>query len=134
MFEATLPEAHLLKRLVDSLKDLVQDVTLLLTPSGLSMQAMDSSHVALVSLMLPSTGGTFSAYRCDHQFMRIGVSMGSLAKVLKLGDGQDEVVLQANDDANVLKITFKNPKTEKITEFSMRLVDNEEETLQVPDI
>lgn len=134
MFEAILPEAHLLKRLVDSLKDLVQDVNLLLTPTGLSMQAMDSSHVALVSLLLPNVaGGAFTEYRCDRQFMSIGISMGSLAKVMKLGDAQDEVVLQAGEEANCLKITFRNPKTQKTTEFSMNLVEIDEETLQVPE-
>ena len=50
MFEATLREASTLKRIVEAIKDLVTDVNIDATPQGISLQAMDSSHVALVSL------------------------------------------------------------------------------------
>ena len=59
MFEAKLQEGALLKKIVESIKDLVTEVNFdttatgewtPLTPTGISMQAMDASHVALVSL------------------------------------------------------------------------------------
>ena len=37
---------------IDAIKDLVTDVSIDATPNGISLQAMDSSHVALVSLTL----------------------------------------------------------------------------------
>lgn len=48
MFEAKLSDGTVLKRIVDAIKDLVQDVNLDISASGISLQAMDSSHVALV--------------------------------------------------------------------------------------
>ena len=48
MFEARLHDGTVLKRIVDAIKDLVQDVNLDITAQGISLQAMDSSHVALV--------------------------------------------------------------------------------------
>ena len=48
MFEAKLSDGTVLKRIVDSIKDLVQDVNLDISATGISLQAMDSSHVALV--------------------------------------------------------------------------------------
>ena len=52
MFEAKLAEAIVLKKIIDAIKDLVTDVNIDATPNGISLQAMDSSHVALVSLTL----------------------------------------------------------------------------------
>jgi proliferating cell nuclear antigen len=50
MFEARLKEASILKKIIEAIKDLVKTVNIDATSSGISMQAMDSSHVALVSL------------------------------------------------------------------------------------
>ena len=48
MFEAKLQDGTILKKIVDSIKELVTDVNLDVNSSGISLQAMDSSHVALV--------------------------------------------------------------------------------------
>jgi len=41
------------------------------------LQAMDSSHVALVSLMLKSEG--FENYRCDRN-LSLGINLASMSK------------------------------------------------------
>jgi proliferating cell nuclear antigen len=56
MFEAKLNEGHTLKKIVEAIKDLVTDVNLDVSPQGISLQAMDTSHVALVSLFLSMEG------------------------------------------------------------------------------
>jgi proliferating cell nuclear antigen len=48
MFEAKLQDGTILKKIVDSIKELVTDVNLDVNQNGISLQAMDSSHVALV--------------------------------------------------------------------------------------
>jgi proliferating cell nuclear antigen len=48
MFEAKLQDGTILKKIVDSIKELVTDVNLDVNSTGISLQAMDSSHVALV--------------------------------------------------------------------------------------
>ena len=60
---------------------------------GLSLQAMDTSHVALVSLNLSCEG--FESYRCDTNVV-LGINVGNLVKVLKLADPQDSITLQAD--------------------------------------
>ena len=50
---------------------------------GISLQAMDGSHVALVSLNLSAEG--FEHYRADTS-MVLGVNVNLLAKVMKLAD------------------------------------------------
>ena len=56
VFEAKLADGTVLKRIVDAIKDLVQDVNLDISASGISLQAMDSSHVALVQMHLDRAG------------------------------------------------------------------------------
>lgn len=105
MFEAILKEASTLKRIVDAIKDLVTDVNIDATPQGISLQAMDSSHVALVSLTLGSQG--FERYRADRA-MTLGISITNLAKVLKLASNEDRIILKADEEGSHLQITFQN--------------------------
>ena len=57
---------------------------------GISIQAMDFSHVALVCLNLSMEG--FETYRCDSNIV-LGVNIQNLAKVMKLADPSDSVTL-----------------------------------------
>ena len=64
MFEATLENGNILKKIVEAVKDLVQNVTLYVSDSGIAMQAMDATHVALVGLEL-NRDGFNGNYRTD---------------------------------------------------------------------
>ncbi|CAF4835505.1 unnamed protein product, partial [Rotaria magnacalcarata] len=51
---------------------LVNEATWECSSNGITLQAMDSSHVALVSLVMRSEG--FETYRCDRN-MSLGISL-----------------------------------------------------------
>jgi proliferating cell nuclear antigen len=93
MLEARLAEGIILKKIVEAIKDLVTDVNIDCSPTGLSLQAMDSSHVALVALSLSSEG--FEKFRCDKT-MTLGLNIGNLSKVMKLGENDDTIILKAD--------------------------------------
>lgn len=105
MFHAKLKEGNLLKKLIESIKDLVTDINLDITGSGISLQAMDSSHVALVTLALNYDG--FEDFRCDKQ-MTIGVNITQLSKIMKCAGNDDTIILRADEEPNYLNITFEN--------------------------
>jgi len=130
MFEAKLTEGHLLKKIIEAIKDLVTDVNIEVSPAGLSLQAMDTSHVALVSLNLSMDG--FESYRCDSNTV-LGVNIANLAKVLKLADPADSITLQADQDPSTLKLIFENPKTGRNTEFALNLISLDIEHLSIPE-
>lgn len=96
----------------------------------MSLQAMDGSHVALVSLNLSMEG--FEHYRADTN-MVLGVNVNLLAKVMKLADPADSITLSADDNATHLKLVFENPKTERTTEFTMNLIQLDNEHLAIPE-
>ena len=56
MFEARLIQGSLLKKVLESLKDLLNEATWDCADSGIQLQAMDNSHVSLVSVSLRSDG------------------------------------------------------------------------------
>jgi proliferating cell nuclear antigen len=80
---------------------------------------MDSSHVALVALLLSVEG--FEKFRCDKP-MTLGLNIGNLAKVMKLGENDDTIILKADEDPSHLTITFENKKKGRLTEFNINLI------------
>ena len=65
MFEARLVQGNLLKKVLESLKDLLNEATWDCADTGIQLQAMDNSHVSLVSVLLRADG--FDKFRCDRQ-------------------------------------------------------------------
>lgn len=96
---------------------------------GLSLQAMDTSHVALVSLILSVEG--FESYRCDQNIV-LGINIDNLSKVMKLADPSDSITLSAEQDPSTLNIIFENPKTQRSTEFALNLITLDIEHLSIP--
>ena len=64
MFEARLLQTATLKKILDAIKELLNEATFECSDSGIHLQAMDNSHVSLVSMTLRSDG--FDKYRCDR--------------------------------------------------------------------
>ncbi|EMD36104.1 hypothetical protein CERSUDRAFT_116007 [Gelatoporia subvermispora B] len=130
MLEARLSEAAILKRLIDAIKELVTDANFECNEEGLNLQAMDNSHVALVTVNMQASG--FKKYRCDRP-MPLGVNMNSLTKVLKCAKDDDVCILKAADDADVLSLTYEARNTDRIAEYEMKLMDIDSDTLGIPD-
>jgi len=130
MFEATLDKAQLLKMIVESVKDLVTDANIEVKETAISLQAMDSSHVSLVSLTLHST--LFAHFRCDRS-VTLGLNLGNFAKILKCAGNDDSVTLKAMDDGEELTIAFESPTQDRISEFQLKLMDIDSEHLGIPE-
>jgi proliferating cell nuclear antigen len=103
MFEALIQDGQLLKKIVESIKDLVADVNIDITEKGFSMQAMDSSHVALVTLNLNRP--CFQAFRVERA-TTIGLSITNLHKVLKLVTAGDSLTMRIDEDMAYMSIIF----------------------------
>ena len=110
MFNAKLSEGTILKKLIESIKDLVSDINLDITSSRISLQAMDSSHVALVTLNLSSDG--FEEYRCDKN-ITLGLNLTDLSKILKMAKSDDTLTLKAEEENSYLSIVFENKSKNK---------------------
>ena len=105
MFSATLDEGNILKKIVEAIKDIVSNVNIEAGPNGITMQAMDPTHVALVSLDLKADG--FSDYRADKNF-QLGVKLNSLHKILKCAGNSDTITLKCEEEPSQLTLRFTN--------------------------
>eukprot|EP00271_Cylindrocystis_brebissonii_P022065 TRINITY_DN8271_c0_g1_i1.p1 TRINITY_DN8271_c0_g1~~TRINITY_DN8271_c0_g1_i1.p1 ORF type:complete len:263 (-),score=61.09 TRINITY_DN8271_c0_g1_i1:866-1654(-) len=130
MFEARLIQGGLLKKVLDSVKDLVTDANFDVSDTGFALQAMDSSHVALVSLLLRCEG--FEHYRCDRS-MALGMNLTNMAKMLKCAGNEDIVTIKAEDNGDTVTFMFESPGQDKISDFEMKLMDIDSEHLGIPD-
>ncbi|KAI0810772.1 proliferating cell nuclear antigen, N-terminal domain-containing protein [Irpex lacteus] len=130
MLEAKLSEAAILKRLLDAIKELVTDANFECNEEGITLQAMDNSHVALVAVKLESTG--FKKYRCDRP-MPLGVNLTSLTKVLKCAKDDDTCTLKASDDGDILSFTYEARNTDRLAEYELKLMDIDSDTLGIPE-
>ena len=91
MFEARLTQGVLLKKLLDATRDLIVDANFECSAAGFSLQAMDSSHVSLVSMQLRADG--FDHFRCDRN-LSMGINLGNMAKMLKCAGNEDVVTMK----------------------------------------
>ncbi|KAJ5219305.1 uncharacterized protein N7498_001404 [Penicillium cinerascens] len=130
MLEARLEQASLLKRVVDAIKDLVQDCNFDCNDSGIALQAMDNSHVALVSMLLRAEG--FSPYRCDRN-IALGINLVSLTKVLRAAQNEDILTLKAEDSPDAVNLMFESAETDRLSEYDLKLMDIDQEHLAIPE-
>lgn len=130
MLEARLGQAQLLKKVVDAIKDLVQDCNFDCNDSGIALQAMDNSHVALVSMMMKAE--SFSPYRCDRN-IALGVNLVSLTKVLRAAQNDDVLTLKAEDAPDSLNLVFESSANDRISEYDLKLMDIDQEHLGIPE-
>lgn len=131
MFEARLVRGHVLKQIVEAIKDLVTEANLDCSEHGLGMQAMDGNHVMLISLMLRERG--FEHFRADQK-MTLGVSFKALALVLKGCGKEDVVTLVARDDTDHLSLVFESPTNSRVSSYSLKLLDIDSEHLGIGEM
>jgi len=128
MFRAQMREGGVLKKIVEAIKDIVSNVNIDAGPNGISMQAMDPSHVALVNLSLKAEG--FSDYRADKTFP-LGIKLANLNKILKCASNDDIITLECEDEPTQLTLKFEN--SIQSASFSLNLISLDSEQLQIPE-
>lgn len=169
MLEAKLGEAGLLKKILDgepvandasgvpqcltvdytAVKELVTDANFECNEEGIHLQAMDNSHVALVSVLLHTNG--FVSYRCDRP-IPLGMNLGSLSKVLKCAKDDDICTLKALDEPDTLNLIYEAKRechnilksrtpsdpapfldADRVAAYDMKLMDIDIDSLSIPD-
>jgi len=128
--EAHLQQAVLLKKVVDAMKDLCKDVNFDVSEKGLQVQSMDSSHVALVSLLLRESA--FSEFKCDRP-TSLGMNVDSLGKILKMCGPNDSLKLRWQNDADSVSFQCETGDEDRISEFDLKLMQIESEHMEVPE-
>lgn len=102
--EGRLPNGALLKKVFDAVREMVSDVNLECSDRGMQIQAMDASHVSLVSLDLKPNA--FDHWSCNR-VRTLGLNMSHVAKVFKLCGNDDQVIIRNEEDAETVIFVFE---------------------------
>eukprot|EP00887_Chlorella_sp_A99_P007377 scaffold2.g7377.t1 len=111
MFEARLVQGSLLKKVLEATKELIQEANFEVSSTGITLQAMDSSHVSLVALNLRSDG--FEHFRCDRSFS-MGLNLNNMAKMLKCAGNDDIITMKAADNGDTVSFVFEAPSEPRL--------------------
>ncbi|MCP9262212.1 Proliferating cell nuclear antigen [Dirofilaria immitis] len=130
MFEAKLGSALMLKRIVDAIKDLVTDAPFDCSETAMCLQAMDSSHVALVSLKMDVA--MFESYRCDRT-INLGLSLAGMARALKCANNEDTCLIRYEENDDSVLFLFEDTKRDKSQEVVVKMMDIDSEHLGIPE-
>lgn len=132
IFEFQTVQSHSLKTLFEVLKDILTDVNLIFDETGVKIMAMDGNHVALIHLKLEAD--KFESFMCKKKTM-IGVSMISFFKLMKTVSNTDIVTMfMSEENTDILNITIENSEKNTKTKFALKLLDLDEEELEIPDV
>jgi proliferating cell nuclear antigen len=129
MFEAVIEKASLLKKIIDAVKELQKEVSLVCDEKGIHLRVMDSSHVSLTDLQMNEAA--FLDYRCDCRKV-LGVNLEHMKKIFTLCNNEDKVTMKCEDDGSHIMFTFEG-LDERLSHFELKLLDLECEELGVPD-
>lgn len=130
MFEARLVQGSLWKKIIDAIKDLLNEAKWDCNASGVTLQAMDSSHVSLVSLNLRTEG--FDFYRCDRN-LSLGINLSHMAKIFRCAGNDDVITLKTADDSDTVTFVFESPNSEKVSDYEINLLNLDAEHLGIPE-
>merc|ERR1711972_803642 len=97
---------------------------------GIQVQSMDSSHVALVSLLLRECA--FAGFKCDRP-TSLGMNVDSLSKVFKICGQNDSLKLTWQNDADTLNFQCENSEDDRIADFDLKLMQIESEHMEIPE-
>ncbi|ODV62085.1 proliferating cell nuclear antigen [Ascoidea rubescens DSM 1968] len=131
MLEGKFEEASLLKKVVESIKDSVQLCNFVCSEHGITVQAVDDSRVLLVSLLIGNE--VFSDYRCDRN-ITLGVDLKSFAKIIRCGGNDDYLTLIAEDSPDSVTLVFEDKNSDRISEYSLKLMEIDNEFLKIDDM
>jgi len=130
VLECQLQQASLLKKVVDAMKDLCKDVNFDVTEKGMQVQSMDSSHVALVSLLLRESA--FADFKCDRS-TSLGMNVDSLSKIFKICGQNDSLKLKWENDADTINFQCESNADDRIADFDLKLMQIESEHMEIPE-
>lgn len=105
MLEAKLADGQIFKKIVEALKELVNETNFDCNSSGISLQAMETTHVALATLVLKSEA--FDDFRCDRN-LSLGINLTSMTKILKSANNSDSITFKAEDSGDTLHLIFES--------------------------
>lgn len=127
MFEAKI-EAKNWKNIISVIGSIIEEAPLRIDQDGLTLRAMDPSHISLIDLEVPKD--QFIEFSVDSERV-LGIDVEEMSRVMSRGKPTDMMMIKADEDNNKLFVTFVGESRRR---FGLPIIDTPEQSnLKLPD-
>ena len=126
------------RTLMTALKDILLETNIVFKPDGIRIVNMDKSHTILAHLFLDAE--KFEHFFCKYPKIIIGVNMFHLFKLINTIDNDDTLTIYIEEKeysegvVDHLGLKFENGDIKQCKIQKLKLIEPEQEELQVPDV
>lgn len=125
-------QANAIRILVESLKDIINDVNIKFYHDSIKIISVDGSKNAIVFLKLDKE--KFENFYVQDTFIA-GINMTSFYKIIKCMKNNDSIRFFINKNKNtLLNIQIENKEKKTIINSNIKLLDIDDNILEIPDI
>jgi proliferating cell nuclear antigen len=123
-------QASALKSAFEVLKDILNDVNIYFNKDGIRILTLDTARVALVDMFLSSEN--FEEYSCPSDVVA-GLNVTNMFKLLKFISNNDTLTIEITSREH-MDIRIENSTKKSDTKFQLKLLDINEDQIEVPVI
>lgn len=107
-FTAILENADTIKATFEAISFLISETFMIGSPGGLTIQAADPSHAAL--LLAHFTPDVFDEYQCPDEGFKFGLNITDVIKILRRAKKSDKIHMSLETE-NTIHVRFKSEKS-----------------------
>ena len=128
MFKAKLKDSRLVKGIFDAVSAIISETILKVTAEGMTLTALDLSHICLVSLTLVKED--FDEFETDKDY-ELGINIGDLVKIIRRSGASDAITFSHDPKENKMVIELQQDSGKRARKFTLGLIEVESEDLEV---
>ncbi len=120
-FQIKKENSKIMKTIIETLRSIIDETKIRVTPSEFIITAMDPSKICLLQLTLSKEH--FDEYNCNNGECEIGLNLDDLDKILKRSANRDILEFLFKEEDQKLRIKMKREEKERTRSFSLNLLD-----------
>jgi proliferating cell nuclear antigen len=129
MFKVKIKDSKVVRGIFEAVSAIISETRLKIDPNvGMSMSAMDGSHICLVSLTLKKEDLDIFEAKEEEE---LGINLEDLVKIIKRGAANDEITFSRQKNEKKLNIEMQAEGAKKSRKFTMSLIDIDSEDINL---
>ncbi|MHA1804814.1 MAG: proliferating cell nuclear antigen (pcna) [Promethearchaeota archaeon] len=130
-FTLKLENSRILKVIIETLANIIDETEFKVTPAEFSISAMDPSRICLLKLSIQKEN--FDEFKCSQE-SKVGLNLDDLNKILKRSAPDDSIELNFKEKDQKILIKMQKEGVSRTRTFSLAVLDMEFEELPIDNI
>jgi proliferating cell nuclear antigen len=132
--EAKTVQTGAIRILIEALRSILVEMSLLFDKDGIRMVAMDNTRTVLVHLRLHANKFEKFAYNHNSPKFIIGINTDHLYRIIRTSTNDDTITFYVDtEDQNSLGIIMSNGEKKKVDQYKLKLLERDEPDIRLPD-